>query len=233
MMVNRFNSYTPRAGLWVFATTAALAAFAFSAAPAMATVAWSVRSFADPTNFSPHNEEVCNGQERCDQYQLVVRNTGDTISSGPLEVTDKLPAGITTTGKSGPSQRVEGYEGNWTCTAPESESEKVTVVKCTDPYPVRPEAYAATLKIPVTAPGPALVGSMTNEVSVSGGGATGLGSTVNTTAISTEPTPFEVTDFGFDAATMGATDAQAAGHPGEVTASLDFSNVFQPPTGGA
>src|ERR1039458_1446741 len=63
-----------------------------SASPAMATVGLSVHTFTDPTHFSAKDQERCNSEEeRCDRYQLVIRNVGDTASSAPIEVVDKLP----------------------------------------------------------------------------------------------------------------------------------------------
>src|SRR5450759_2628754 len=126
-----------------------------SAAPASATgtVGWAVRSLTDPTHFSPNDAQVCSEQVGCDQYQLVVRNVGDTASKGTVTVTDKLPPGITTMGYPEP----EGGEGLWTCTPPPTNT-----VECTFGEPVAPEAYAPVLKIPVTAPS-ASTGTLKNE----------------------------------------------------------------------
>ena len=199
-----------------------------SASTALATVAWSVESVAAPTHFSSHDEENCNSANpRCDRYQLVIRNAGDQASSGAITVEDKLPPGITTTGKEEFAQRVKGEE--WECTAPAEAEEKVATVKCTTEQSVRPQAYATILRIPVTAPNPTLTQPLLNEVSVSGGGATAVATRTNSTEISAARPPFEVTNFSFEASAVGeAADTQAGSHPYGVTASFDLSNVFQP-----
>lgn len=126
-----------------------------SATTATAMVAWSVQSLPDPTHFSPNDETVCVKPGRCDRYQLVIRNVGDETSTGPIEVTDTLPVGITTTGKGGAGRQVEGRLGeSWECTQPEESSEEVHVVKCMDAAPVPPEGYATVLVIPTKAPSP-------------------------------------------------------------------------------
>ena len=210
-----------------------------SAAPASATgtVGWAVRSFTDPTHFSPNDAEVCIKRHGCDRYQVVVRNVGDTASGGtPLKVTDRLPAGITTIGKEGSGQLVEGSFAEeirpWVCTSPASGSEVVNMVTCEYPYALGPEEYAPVLKIPVTAPS-ASTGTLTNEVSVTGGGAETAAVTSEETVISTERPPFELTDFSFNAIdTGGAASVQGGGHPSDVTAGFDVSDVFQPHEGG-
>ena len=60
------------------------AAVLILATPALATVAWSVSSIANPTYFSPNDAVGCERENACDQYQLVIRNVGDTTSSGAI-----------------------------------------------------------------------------------------------------------------------------------------------------
>ena len=216
-----------------------------SSASAAGTVGWAVHSFADPTHFSPNDHENCGDARRCDRYQLVIRNVGDATSSGPIEVTDRLPPGITTTGESGETREVTG--ASWECAAPEKGSEKVNVVKCSYSGTVAPEGYTTVLAIPTTAPnaddaairngecllkGMVVEGQMCverNMVEVSGGGASTTVSTVNDTPISTEAPPFEVTSFGFNAIDAGgAKNNRAGAHPYDVTATFELSNIFQP-----
>jgi hypothetical protein len=199
------------------------------ASPARATVSWSARAVADPTHFSHNDESQCEEQERCDRYQIVVRNVGSEGSTGPIEVTDKLPPGITTTGKAGAGQIVEG-EG-WVCGEPEVAK---SVVSCTSEEAIGPEAYAPVLRIPVMAPAEAMSGQLRNEVTVTGGGATGPVSINDEAEISSQAPPFELTGFTLDAiGADGAPSTNAGAHPYDVTAAFDLSNVFQPPGEGA
>jgi len=96
-------------------------------------------------------------------------------------------------------------------------------------YAANPEA-AAPIKIPVVAPS-ATSGVLRNEVTVTGGGASGAGDalTVEETPVGTERPPFEVANFGFGATAVGGgPSTQAGGHPGDVTASLKFSSFMKP-----
>ena len=69
-----------------------------------------------------------------------------------------------------------------------------------------------------------------NEIEVTGGGASGTIKTANETVVSSEAQSFELTKASLEAdAVSGGGDTLAGGHPNDVTASLEFSNVFQPP----
>ena len=167
------------------------------AATATATVGWSVHSFASPSSFASSDKIACEHQQ-CDRYQLVVRNVGNTPSTGVVEITDRLPAGITTVGESGQTHEVRGEE--WECTEPASRSEKVSIVKCIYQLEVQPEGTTHALAIPTTAPsaiGPSeqdgkclLKGKKEapekciekNEIEVTGGGAAGMATTTNETS---------------------------------------------------
>ena len=232
----------------LLATAIATGGGLMGAATATATVGWSVHSFVSPSLFSSNDEIACLDPltgGRCDRYQLVVRNVGDTPSTGSIEVTDRLPAGITTTGEPERSHEVRGEE--WECTEPATGTEKVNVVKCVYPLEVRPEGVTPALSIPTTAPSAIspseqhgeclLKGNKEapekcvekNEIEVTGGGAAGTATTTNETPVSSEAQPFELTSATLEAdAVGGGQDTLAGGHPGDVTSSLEFSNIFQP-----
>ncbi|MGA8363645.1 MAG: hypothetical protein WB709_03910 [Solirubrobacteraceae bacterium] len=160
-------------------------------------------------------------------------------------MTDRLPAGITTTGKEEVTQKVFGEA--WECTTPVEASEQVTVVKCHYLLEVPSQGATTALAIPTTAPSagaPTLQHGVCllkdkqeaqeaclekNEIEVTGGGAVGVATTVNETPVSSEPQPFDLTTASLEAdAVGGGTETVAGGHPGDVTTSLEFSNIFQP-----
>ncbi len=219
------------------------------AASAGANVGLSVHTFVTPSQFSASDEVNCNKDSRCDRYQLVVRNVGDTASaspvSEPVEVTDRLPAGITTTGKEEVAQKVSGEA--WECTAPVEAPEQVTVVKCHYLLEVPPQGVTTALAIPTTAPsadaptlqhGACLLKGKKeaeeacvekNEIEVTGGGAPGAVTAMNATSVSSEPQLFELTTASLQAEAVGGGPDTAAGErPDDVTTSLEFANVFQP-----
>jgi hypothetical protein len=215
----------------------ALVLLARGVTPAAATVGWSVQSVAAPTHFSPNDEAPCNNNSVCDQYQLVIRNVGDETSKGTVTVTDTLP--LPPVGAASPPEAEEPEfsqfgAGGWEC-ASEVVGGRPTVT-CKSEREVAPEAYAQNqagvavfFRIPVLAPS-ATAGRLKNEVTVTGGGATTAGSTIEETAsISTKPPAFEVTDFGFEAINVsGGADTQAGAHPYDVTASFDLADVLRP-----
>jgi hypothetical protein len=216
-----------------------LSVVAVAPASATGTVAWSVRSIADPTHFSPNDAAECSSSGVCDRYQLVVRNVGDETSKGKITVTDTLPlppVGAASSPEHEPHFTEFGAEG-WEC-ASEVVAGRATVT-CKSEKEVAPEAYvqnnegefstAVSFTIPVVAPS-ATTGTLKNEVTVTGGGASTAGSTVEETAsISTKPPGFEVTDFSFEAINVGGgVDTQAGTHPYDVTASFDLADVLRP-----
>ena len=163
-----------------------------SAAPAYAqSPVWVVSSSSSPTNFAPGDET---GD---DKYVLTVVDTGGGSDAGnPIEVSDTLPSGITASAVSGEDL------GNGRALACKSTPNPV----CT--YEGFEMASGDVLRIEVTVKVSALVGpSVTNSVSVSGGGAA-------TTAHAEDPTTISSSDAGFGisnfAATWSETQAGAA-----------------------
>jgi hypothetical protein len=208
------------------AAVGALACSLCWAAPALATVGWSVHSVADPTRFAPNDKTECASvQDKCDRYQLVVLNTGDNGSTGPITVTDVLPAGLTGGGIS-----QYGPEGeSWSCSGE-------TTVVCNLSDPVLAGAYAPVIEISVSAP-EETSGTLINNVTVEGGetATTPEASTSEETEIDATAAPFEVSDFSLEAVSAnGSLFGEAAGHPSAVATSIDLADAFTPPgTGGA
>jgi hypothetical protein len=194
-----------------------------SPASAAGVVGWTVHAVAEPSNFSSNNALVCESEEKCDRYQLLVMNVGDVASSGTVTVTDKLPPGITTLGtpESGASE-----ETQWSCT----EGAGNTIVTCTFAKSIPAGGYAPFLDIRVSAPSASMSGSLKNEVSVTGGGATTVVATSEETPISSRVPPFGVSEFSVDAGEAGGAPAlQAGAHPWEITASFGIPASDSPP----
>ncbi|MGA2319549.1 MAG: hypothetical protein ABSG95_02245 [Solirubrobacteraceae bacterium] len=177
-------------------------------------------------------------------YQLIPRNVGGaaTEAGGTITVIDKLPPGLST--KAAP----EG-EG-WTCKKPgvTEKEEKAeakhdrelklplgagwTEVACTSSTAVNADANAASIEIEayvetsvITEP------TLTNEATVSGGGAVTVRAT-DTATVSSTPASFGLQSFSAAAfGENGEKYAQAGGHPYAATASFFFNTAVhtEPP----
>ena len=198
-----------------------------SVSSALATVGWAVHSVADPTSFAPNGATECQSLGKCDRYQVIVLNTGDTASSGPVTVTDTLEG--ETEGYAPESGRGPGGE-KWTCALGASPVRRVT---CTLSEAVAAGAYAPVIGIRVSPP-TSSSGSVSNEVTVSGGGAIAAATANETTEISAATPSFDVSGFDFQALSPdGSASDTAGGHPGTVVAHLDFPDIFSPPNTGS
>ena len=193
-----------------------------SSAAGAGTVGWTVRAVPDPTQFSPSDSAVCASEEKCDRYQLLVMNAGDVASSGTVTLTDKLPGGITTlstpaSGEDTGALSGEGEAVQWQCTPGAGNS----TVTCTLEGSVPAGAYAPFLEIVVSAPSAGMSGSLRNEVSVAGGGASRTSTAEQETPIGLQPPQFGVSEFDMEADTVGgAPTTQAGSHPWTFTTSL-------------
>ncbi len=182
-----------------------------SAGAVMPGPAWSVQSVASPTNFAPGNAE-----ERAREYKVFVTNVGSRASDGtPVTITDTLPPGVT-----------YGYDELYNYA---DLTEDPAREGCGDPCTwsaVVPAGDVLEWIIEVNVPASAPEGSVTNTVTVTGGGAAPVSaSTVN--AISRTPAPFAIREFGFDVTGLdGAPDTQAGAHPYTVNNSLGFSSEY-------
>jgi uncharacterized repeat protein (TIGR01451 family) len=185
---------------------------------------------------------IANGSTK-DEYEVQVENIGDSVSSGVVTVTDKLPPGVTTTAKSvpeilypneGAGISEEGFE----CSPGAGLSE----VTCTDEpliLPAPPTSYnnttpdydrdKFTVLIPVTVAAGAS-GSVTNTATVSGGGALASASVSTPNPVNTTTPPAYGVSY-FNALVsdeQGAPSTQAGGHPYAVTASFGFNTEVAP-----
>jgi hypothetical protein len=187
------------------------------------TVGWSLRAVAEPSVFSANDALVCQSNEKCDTYQLLVTNVGDEASSGTITVTDKLPPGITTLETPWSGQGPEG--GLWSCT----EGAGNSTVTCTFPEPVAVGGYAPYLRMVVSAPPAGVSGMLHNEASVSGGGSVAVVSASDETPVASQAPPFGVSEFRTEPTVAdGAPAAEAGGHLWEFTATFEIPSVFSP-----
>jgi hypothetical protein len=194
---------------------------------------WEITSTVFPTNLPPGGTG---------HLELDVYNVGAQDSEGTVTVTDTLPHGMVAT-EVGDIQLANaediGEEGLWNCTGS-------TVVKCTnDPVklpslPIKGLTEGGGLiehiGIAVEVE-PSASGTLTNLVTVSGGGAPAPASTSEPITISSVPAPpFGFQDFdGWFSSADGTTDTQAGSHPYEVSFSYDLntslSNGLKPAGG--
>lgn len=195
------------------------------ATPAFATVGWAVHTVADPTHVSSNDAFRCETEEKCDRYQLLVTNAGDEPSAGTVTVTDKLPRGINPTFAFGGSN---SEEVSWNCSTTESGTEE-WVVSCEFPASIPAGGIAPFVQMVVSAPTPSMAGSLTNEVSVTGGGTAAVTKATVEVPISSETPPFEISDFQLEADGVGgASDEQAGAHPWQITTSFGVPAIFTP-----
>jgi hypothetical protein len=188
------------------------------AASAAATVSWQVFTMAEPTRFSPADSLSCEAEGKCDQYDALVLNAGDAPSTGTVTVTDTLPSGMTARGLP---------FGRFTEEAPlECTGEGQQLVTCTFEVSVPPGAYFE-ISVPVSAPGSSMSGSLSNAVTVSGGGAaTPAGSSLETPIDSHSP-EFALQAFRFSALRAdGTPELQAGAHPGQLTSVFAHPVLF-------
>jgi hypothetical protein len=192
---------------------------------------WQVYSDAVPTNFSPGGK---------DEYILHVRNVGTASTNGStVTVVDHLPPSITAIASGDRLFEVEGIppgSSYWSCTG-------TTVITCTN----NPEnlltiapgeellaggmGTAPYIGIEVAVSPASSAGSITNEVSVSGGGASPARSSQQS-AVSFTPASFALEDFEqLLLSNEGSRDTQAGSHPYELVTSFSLTNLGRPREG--
>lgn len=207
-------------GLALFASVGLCAVVAPSA-QASRTPIWHVRSTAEPTIFrstdGPNNDE----------FVVSVENIGTAPSSGEVIVTDRLPEGIVTS--AGPTS-----DGDWTCTAGSGQ----TTVTCktfavgepaTGSYHRSTLFYPGQILVPVSVTsGPPR--TLTNKVTVSGGGAPGTATASTTNAVNAPASPaFGIADSTTSVVSQnGTVDTTAGGHPYALTTDIGFNQELIP-----
>ena len=211
-------------------TAIVLAALSASAAVASVETArpgWEVTSAAYPTNLPSGGSG---------HIELGVYDVGAAHSAGPVTVVDTLPPGVKAISAGYIEENIEEEKlQRWDCTGLGT-----SIVTCTSdpanlpsipyqaitPSVVTPAGYMAHIGIAVTIDS-GVSGTLSNYVTVSGGGA-------STPASVTEPITFSTTpgsSFGFEAFdgwfanAEGSTDTQAGSHPYDVSFSFYLNNL--------
>jgi hypothetical protein len=186
--------------------------------------AWTIRSFAQPTYFSPMEDGSCeepHGEgQACDSYKLIVTNAGSATATAPVTIEDALPTGVT--GRQIGSSFITGEDlisrQPLKCTT--------APLQCTDESAVPPND-TLVVKIEVTV-AEGISGSVENSASVVGGGTPAI-TTRARTAISSAPAQFGIQDFSFQPfSSHGVPDLQAGGHPYSLTTTFDLNTEIEP-----
>lgn len=187
---------------------------AFAASPAPA---WQITSAPLPSVLSPGQKEG--------RYQIAIENIGGAPTSGPITITDELPAGL-----SAKHLILEPGDAEEEC------SMTVSAVSCTlnESESVVPSGFIALVvqfnaAVPVGT-GPLSSGPLRNRVTVSGGEAATASTSepaMEVGAHEHETGPPGVAQFGFEATgPAGEMVKQAGAHPTFLTTRLLLNDVF-------
>jgi uncharacterized repeat protein (TIGR01451 family) len=173
-------------------------------AGAVPLTGWAIESSHGPTNFPPSSKGY---------YALSVANNGALASTGTVTVSDRLPAGVST------SATPSGT--GWACAPAGAGQIQFT---CTSSSVVNPDGISTPIEVPVVIPAVAEGSILTNHASVSGGGAPEPASTSEQAKVSSTPAPFgtqslTAQEYGED----GKLYTQGGGHPFAATANFRFN----------
>jgi Domain of unknown function DUF11 len=189
----------------------------FLAAPSAeaATPAWSLQLAHTPASFERLEREVRYGV----QFTVAVENSGDEVTAGAYVLDDVLPPQLTVADISPGS--------GWTCT-PVAQVVGGAPLSCSSNEELAPgaSALAVTVRMNMSNSAPAL---LTNEATVSGGGAAGASATDFVPVV--DRPPFNIEGFTARATTDADTEyTVAGGHPYQVI--TGFALPLYAPAGG-
>jgi uncharacterized repeat protein (TIGR01451 family) len=202
-----------------------------------AASAYTIHSFATPTNFATSENAACletitSETPLCDAYTVTVTNAGSGPTDGsPIIVTDAIPAGLTV-------QRISFFDAGFEeGTGLETNlggpfcNKEVSPLQCEFPSglvgPLKPDESMKMI-VYVTVNEPEVAGPLTpNTVSVSGGGAASVSGSAQNQISSATPS-FGVVGFSSIATGAdGAPDAKAGDHPYELTTRIDLATTIR------
>ena len=208
------------------------------ASAATPSPAWRMDTLAAPTNFSANETAACLQAPRfatadCDDYEVYAMNAGAEPTDGKLvTLTDTPPPGVTvqavllTLVENGNTLTEGGVHIGGT----EHEIGECPVavpVQCTFNGVLPPDAWLL-MQVHVTVDNGLPEGTgLTNEATVSGGGAPGV-STKLSNQVSSAPAPFGPSRFDFYKDGLnGSQETQAGGHPYELTTTIDLDDELR------
>ena len=201
----------------LFATAALMLGGPSVGLAASAAPHWAVLTQAAPSEFHP-------GDAR-DFYEVIAENDGGAATSGPITVTDSLPAGTVVDTMSSyselPTEARQPFNGGCQQVSVGS----VVTVTCTTETAV-PVGQSAVLNINVGVPGSAVPGeNLVNTAVVSGGGAPGATESKSATTVSASglEVPFGAGLASDMTERTGLEDTQAGSHPFMYTTMIDFN----------
>ena len=193
---------------------------AFSLATAEAAApAWSLSITHSPDTF--HRGEGKKGFI-ADGYHVIVTNTGDAATAGPVTFTDSLPPGLTIAARTNLLGLVSGG-ASFECTGNGTNNGIVgaSVLTCTRTATISPgESVPLNVYVAVSSDAPDVV---INAATVSGGGASTAASSTDTTSVGDERI-FGIESFYLRNLTASEGDyAVAGGHPDQNVTHFNFS----------
>lgn len=201
-------------------------ALASRASAATAGPAWTIRSIAQPTNFSSTGNGSCaehTHSPACDSYTLLVTNVGNAPANAggqaPITIADTPQPGVEAIYIEGEDLATERFS-EFNCTLPPAGP-----LQCVDPAEV---AVGDTLRVTINVIlASSLSDSVVNSASVSGGGAPAVATSEQTPVRETQA-GFGIKDFSLQAlGADGTPDLQAGGHPYSVTTNFDLNTGNQ------
>jgi hypothetical protein len=216
-----------------------------AALSATSGAAWEISSVAQPTNFSSADNVNCErvSLPLCDRYIVTITNVGAAPTNGQsLTISDlvlqdgEAATGLEPVSLSGRNlevdPRLESHGFGWDCS--------LATTTCTYEGTVGSGGtLVVDLELKVKTPG--LRGTLTNLVSVAGGGAPRATTTeqqmmsiVQPNSLEGGPSVFGIAAYGMTAhIENGASDAQALDHPFGLTTTVGFNTAIEFPVGGA
>ena len=208
--------------------------FLVSAPGALAVTAgpaWRIVSAAGPTNFSTAIPPGClersptAAKTSCDSYLVVASNVGGAPTSGPITITDVLPAGVEVARKESQSSEKTGVAATQPLVC-EAETGKVT---CSMSESLGAgSSLAVRIYVVVGAGASQNADGLVNEARVQGGGAEER-KTSSRNSVSSTPAPFGIENFSMEVlGGDGQSYDAAGGHPYEITTNIDLPTQFEP-----
>lgn len=204
-----------------FAATVVLGLLLVLPSSALAAVApgphWTMMAIPTPTQF--HAGAVN------DFYEVVAVNDGGAASSGPVVITDVLPAGVTVTSARALVEKPRTGAGEYSgMGCEESKQAGVVTVTCTTAEGV-PSGQLALAKIDVDIPAKA-AGDLRNVATISGGGAQSASDTTETPITpSGQAVPFGASIRTSIVEASGAVAKRAGSHPYAYTTLLAYNTA--------